>query len=359
MSWPTYFESPPHRKEKQDLPLLVSLAARYSREKPFQGLKVVFGHLLVRNSLVVAESLLAGGAELVISEGFASPIAAPLKSKLARHGIPVLPIPQAVQGGAIFLDVDAILGRVKTPRGAAEATRTGVRHYERIPCPVVSADDCRAKRIEGFYGTGEGFLRAWKRFFPTDEIAGKRLVQFGYGKIGRGVAHRTRAASLSVTVVEKDASVLERARREGFHAIIADPGEDLQQALAQADIVIAVTGVPGVLSRSLPPAWLRANRPVLVNQGAEDEFGPAFAEEEILGGRQVPLNFHLEQPTPNRYVDPALAAHVLALEALVTGDYPVGVHPLPGPMDDWLVNEWRRCWPMEDLTGIGPELGLA
>jgi adenosylhomocysteinase len=358
MSWQTYFASPAHQEEKSDLPLLAALGERYSHHKPFRSQKVVFGHLLVRNSLVVAETLLAGGAELVISEGFSSPVVPPVIAELAFHGIPVLAIPEAVQAGDLFFDVDAILGRCRTPLGAAEATRTGVRHYAQIPCPVVSADDCRAKRIEGFFGTGEGFLRAWQRFFPGEQIAGKRLVQFGYGKIGRGVAHRTRAAGLDVTVVEAGAEALGKARQEGFHALHSQPDGELQRALAQADIVISVTGVPGILSRSLPPGWLRANRPVLVNQGAEDEYGPAFAEDEILGGREVPLNFHLERPTPNRYVDPALAAHVLALEALVGGDYPVGVHPLPEHMDEWLVTEWRRCWPLEDLTGIGRELGL-
>jgi hypothetical protein len=100
---------------------------------------------------------------------------------------------------------------------------------------------------------------------------------------------------------------------------------------------------------------------VLVSLGAEDEYGPAFSEDEILGGTRVPLNFHLAQPTLNRYVDPPLAAHLLALEAYVRdpGAYPVGVHPLPAEMDNWLLREWRKAWPDEDLEGIGEELGLS
>jgi adenosylhomocysteinase len=107
------------------------------------------------------------------------------------------------------------------------------------------------------------------------------------------------------------------------------------------------------------PAWLRASRPTLVNLGAEDEFGPAFGNEEILGGRSVPLNFHLEQPTLNRYVDPPLAAHLLALEAALSQDGPPTVRPLPRAMDDWVLRTWRAAWPNEDLRGMGGQLGLA
>jgi adenosylhomocysteinase len=125
-------------------------------------------------------------------------------------------------------------------------------------------------------------------------------------------------------------------------------------------VVVAVTGVPGGIGRSLPSDWIRANRPVLVNLGAEDEFGPSIPEREILGGRGIPLNIHLPRPTRNRYVDPALAAHLLALEALVREPdrYPQGIHPLPPDMDAWVVRTWRQAWPGEDLLGIAADLGL-
>lgn len=52
----------------------------------------------------------------------------------------------------------------------------------------------------------------------------------------------------------------------------------------------------GVIGQILHVEWLRANQPVLINLGTEDEFGQEFREAEILGGKQVPLNFHLAQP---------------------------------------------------------------
>jgi adenosylhomocysteinase len=360
MSFDSFFSTPAQLAEKSELPLLSALIARYADERPFTGSRVAFGHILVRNSLVVAEALVRGGAELVLSDAHRSPASAPVEAELAAAGLRVLPVAAAAQAADLFVDVNAVLGRQRTPKAAAEVTRTGVVHYTGIDCAVVSADDCKAKRIEGFFGTGDGFVRAWEKLRPDESLQDKHVVQFGYGKIGRGVARRTRAAGMQVRVVDADPAARQRAEADGFETLEAQPDARLQAALAGAEIVISVTGVPGIQSRALPPAWLRANHPALVSLGAEDEFGDAFEDGEVLGGKGVPLNFHLAQPTLNRYVDAPLAAHVLALEAYVREPerYGVGIHPLPAEMDAWLLREWRKAWPDEDLDGIGEELGL-
>ncbi len=353
------FSEPPHLAERRELPLVTQLIERYARERPFDGAEVVFGHLLVRNSMVVAEAAWRGGARLTFAEAHPSPAEAPVRADLLRHGIRVLPPELAVRQGEWFLDVGAVLGRRRTPRGAAEVTRSGIHYYQDLVCPVVSADDCRAKLIEGFFGTGDGFVRAWRQLVPGRPLEGRTVVVFGYGKIGRGVAHRLRGVPMRVTVAETDPSARRRAASEGFTSV-PSAGEELRRGLEQAEVVIAVTGHAGVIGRSLPAEWLRANRPVLVNLGAEDEFGPPFCDDEILGGRELPLNFHLARPTLNRYVDPPLAAHLLALEALLRDPqgWSAGVHPLPEAMDTWILRAWRSAWPGEDLTGIAEALDL-
>ena len=354
------FDEPAQRQERAELPILRALIQRYATERPFLGRAVVFGHLLVRNSMVVVEALWRGGAEIVLCRAHPSPAEAPLLHDLQRHAIPVLEVDRAVIAGEWFLDVGAVLGRRRVPRGAAEVTRTGVLHYQHIVCPVISADDCRSKRIEGFFGTGEGFVRAWRQLRPSDPLEGQNAIVFGFGKIGRGVAHQLRRVPMQVTVAEADDRARQRAEQEGFAVVAALPDDRLQQALAQADVVISVTGRPGVIGATYPPDWFRRRRMVLVNLGAEDEFGAPFGDDEILGGRHLPLNFHLAQPTLNRFVDAPLAAHLLALEALVRQPerWPPGVHALPVEMDAWVVHAWRAAWPNEDLTGIGEELGL-
>lgn len=354
-----YFNEPAHHQEAAELPVLGDLLDRFTRERPFAGRSIVVGHILVRNSMVVVEGVARGGGEVVLAAAHPSPAEAPVLADLERHGVPVLPVRDACPRGDWYLDVGAVLGRARRPRGAAEVTRTGILHYQTLELPVVSADDCRAKRIEGFFGTGDGFLRAWHRFHPGEEPSGRTVVVFGFGKIGRGVAHQLRKAGMRVTVAEASEPALRRATAEGFETTSADPNPDLEVALAQADVIIAVTGQAGILGRTLPADWLRRNHPDLVNLGAEDEFGPPFADGEILGGRSIPLNFHLAQPTLNRYVDAPLAAHLLALEALLMDpDQPAGIHLLPKAMDDWVIRSWRSAWPDEDLSGIAEELGL-
>lgn len=360
MSLTAYFETPAHRRERAQLPLLQSLADRYSHERPFAGVTVVFGHLLVRNAMVMVEALHRGGAQITLAKAHPSPAEAPVQADLAAAEVTVLPLERAVERGNLYLDVGAVLGRARQPKGAAEVTRTGVLHYQRMAVPVVSADDCRAKLIEGFFGTGDGLRRAWDLLRPDDPLRGKRVAQFGFGKIGRGVAWRLREAGNEVIIFDPEASARSRARQDGFTTLPAQAGPDARRQLSAAEVIVAVTGVPGAVGRTIPVEWL-GSEAVLVNIGAEDEFGPSIPDDRILGDRRIPLNFHLERPTLSRYIDPSLAAHLLALEALISAarPYPPEVHPLPQEMDDWIIRTWRALHPDEDLSAIGADLALS
>lgn len=353
MALQPYFDTDAHRRVRSELPLLGMLIERYRQQQPFAGQAIVFAHPLVLNSMPMVEALLLGGATVILSDGQPAAGDHRVRQRLAHFEVPVFPVERAVARGRIYLDVGCVLGRARPPRVAAEVTRTGVHHYRRLAVPVVSADDCQAKQIETLFGTGDSFMRAWRQLRPSDPLAGKQLVLFGFGKIGRGVAHHCRRAGLPLTVVDRDPSARHRAAAAGFATLPADPSQALQEALQAADIVIAATGVPAALASTIPQDWLRQGA-TLVNLGAEDEFGPAFSDADILGGKAHPLNFHLEEPTRNRYIDAPLAAHLLALEA-VTDDpdrFRGGVHPLPAEMDRWVLDHWQRLHPEEDLSDL-------
>jgi adenosylhomocysteinase len=354
-----YFAEPTHASERATLPLLQELVDRYSVERPLTGQTVIFGHALARNSMVMVEALNAAGAKVILTEANPSPAEAPVREILARLQIPVASVSDGVRQGDVYLDVAAVLARARPPQMAAEVTRSGTDYYRELNVPVVNADQSRCKLIEGFFGTGESFLRAWRLLRPESPNAGKRLVLLGYGKIGRGVAFRTRQAGLEVTVIDKAPLAVSRAHADGFKALDLSLGSELRHALERADIVVSVTGVRGSVGSHLPKEWL-CQGAALVNLGAEDEFGPEFTDDEILGGKRFPLNFHLEQPTLNRYVDAPLAGHLLALESLIKRprDFGPGVHPLPEEQDEWVVRRWREHHPEEDLTGIRVDLGL-
>jgi adenosylhomocysteinase len=351
--------SPAYRVERKDLRVIGAVIERFADERPLAGVRVVISHLLAWNSLSMVEALWRAGARLVLCNGYPSPRTDALFAELEHNAWPVLPIEQAVRSGDYFVDAGGVLGRLWTPRAAAEITRTGELYYAEVPCPVISIDRSRVKRFEDYLGTGESFVRAWREVMPRDPLAGKRLVQFGYGKVGRGVAQHARRAGMTVTIVDPDTAARARAEKAGLFALDNQASPGLRHALARADVVIGVTGVPGAVGRTVPADWLRANRPALVNIGF-DEFGPAFGEAEYAGGRSIPINFNLARPTRNCYIDPALAAQVLAVEALVchADEFPVGIHSLPAEIDRWVLDTWRRVWPEEDVAGVEAELDL-
>jgi adenosylhomocysteinase len=358
------FELDDYRIGTADLRLCADLRARYADERPFVGLRVALGHPLVWNSLILADAVVSGGGEIAIAHPFRSRSTEQVEAALRACGTPTLTVDAAAMAADAYIDVNAVLGRARAPLFATEITRTGVEYYRDIACPMLSADDTRAKRIEASLGMGDSFVRAFEAFQGCGRLRGLRIVQFGFGKIGRGVAIAARRAGAQITMIDIDVDALANARAFGYLAI---PGNDcvaVREALRDCDAVVAVTGIGGSVGRSVPTHELLTADPVLVNMGADDEFGPGIPPERVLGGKGVPPNFHLDTPTLNRYIDPSLAAQLLAIEWFVKhGDtIPIGVSPLPSQLDDGLVQQWIEYWPDEDHAAFAdngkPQIGI-
>lgn len=340
-----------YRERAADLPLLHEVAIRYADERPFAGLRVVCGHVLVVNTLAAMRVLAIGGAEVIFCDPFPSPVTQKVASQLRAHRIPVLPVDDAVNEADLFLDVTAVLGRRRLPRGAAEISRSGEHFYRDQASVTVTVDSAQVKKIETFFGIGDGMLRAWGMMKPDVPVAGLHVVLFGYGKVGRGVAHLLRGAQAQVTVVELMGANRALADSEGFETRLPVADSGLAASISRADVVVAATGVPNTVAACVPVAWLDRADPVLVSLSAVDEFGAAISPERVLGGKGKPLNFHLDSPTTNRYVDPSLAAHLLALEEVIHrgAELGPGLHVLSNAADQWLLSRWREQWPDEDL----------
>jgi adenosylhomocysteinase len=361
MSLRELFASQEYLDEKRQMKVMEKLIQRLSAEKPFEGVAVVVGHILAVNSLTMVEALHEGGAELSLCPTHEFVRQKDVGGLLEYYRVPVFPIEEGVTRGDFFLDEAAQLGQWRTPKAAAEVTRTGEILYLDVPCPVISVDRSKVKILEDFFGTGDSFVRAWHKFVPDENLTGKRLRLFGYGKVGRGVAHRAKEEGAQVVVADVDPGACSRADREGFEVVNVHPERDaLNEELKQVDIVIGVTGIPGAVGRTVHKDVLLANHPVLVNMGY-DEFGNSIGEDHLLRGSKAPVNLTLAQPTRNLYIDPALAAQVMALEELVQHleDYSEGVHPLPSGVDDWILRTWRNAWPDHNLDGVRQELGLS
>jgi adenosylhomocysteinase len=349
-----FFETTAYVAEKEDdLHIMGQVIERFTAERPLEGARVVVGHLIVLNSITMIEALYRGGAQVALCSAFPTQSMDALSEELTRHGLPILPAEKAVLQGDIFMDTAGFLGSHGTPRAAVEVTRTGEYVYDQADFPVITIDQARIKLFEDFLGTGESFVRGWEMFRPQDPLPGKCAVQFGYGKVGSGVAYHLRKEGVQVVIADLSPEALQRAAQDGFEVLEAARTPEMQAALAVAEVVIGVTGIRSAVGETVPAEWLRANNPVLAAMGYH-EFGDEFTEEELLGGADVPVNFHLVQPTLNRYMDATLAAQVLAVEELVkhTGEYRHGLTPLPKEIDDWLWNSWIELWPEEDLSGV-------
>lgn len=355
------FSTPEYKTETADMIIMHKVIEHVDEKKPFKGARIATGHLLAVNSLTMVEALYRGGAEvsLCVARDFVKKKNVGLLLKACQ--IPILETEQAAMAADYFLDEAAILGKIRTPKGAAEITRTGELLYRDIPCPSISVDDSKVKKFEDFYGTGDSFVRAWNHFQPAKPLDGRRIVLFGYGKVGRGVSAQARKEGADITIVDINPDVIARAKEEGFKTVNSQARDNsLKDALAAAEIVIGVTGIPGIVGKSVPREWLLANNPAFVNMGY-DEFGSEIELDLVLGGGRAPINLFLPRPSLNCYIDPALGAQVLAIEALIQEPdaFPIGIHPLPEKIDNWILETWFKAWPDKDHSEFKKELGLA
>jgi adenosylhomocysteinase len=88
---------------------------------------------------------------------------------------------------------------------------------------------------------GQSALESYLRI-TNKTINGERVTVFGYGSVGRGVAANFRGGYAKVAVVERDPVLKLRAHLDGFET----PSRD--EAIANADIIITVTGAQGVIT---------------------------------------------------------------------------------------------------------------
>ncbi len=244
--------------------LLADIAVEFERTRPFAGLRIGTGIHLEPKTVALLLTLKAGGAELVSTGNLNSTQTAAV-TYLRNAGITVIGEPTA-DPAAHRADIDGVLDArphllldnggdlfaryLDRPYaellGGTEETTSGRIRLEplraAIARPVLVINDSPIKQFaENEHAVGQSVLESFIRF--TNRVTnGRRVVVFGYGSCGRGVAGNFRGAHARVSVVEIDPVVRLRALLDGF----AVPDRDA--AIADADIVITVTGSPDVIT---------------------------------------------------------------------------------------------------------------
>ncbi|MDO5077246.1 adenosylhomocysteinase [Corynebacterium sp.] len=136
----------------------------------------------------------------------------------------------------------------KAVKGVTEETTTGVHrlyHFAEegvLPFPAMNVNDAVTKsKFDNKYGTRHSLIDGINR--ATDMLmGGKNVLICGYGDVGKGCAEAMAGQGARVKVTEADPINALQALMDGFPVVTVD------EAIADADIVITATGNLGIVS---------------------------------------------------------------------------------------------------------------
>ncbi|WP_299951928.1 NAD(P)-dependent oxidoreductase [uncultured Ruegeria sp.] len=326
----------------KEIPFMESAKTIARRTRPYEGLKIVQNLPITTEALHKIHVLYLGGADITTTcPSFMDPKHEAL-SVLKAAGLRVSTFDDLPDDFDIVLDCAAeLLGRVTPKMGAVELTGTGSNIYAETPnlnYPVISVDQSRVKVLEALFGTGDAFQRAFTTLTGED-LHGRDVLLFGYGKVGQGIAYALRPYGCRVTVVDTNPAALDIARRHGHKAIPSVDTVAVEQAAAASFVVVTATGRAGLVSKHYASEpFLKAA--YLANMGAEDEFGADFAAEAVMVNKK-PINFAIDHPTRIRFLDPIFHAHHMGIELLRNFDFTPGLHAFPDFMAEQIIAEWE------------------
>ena len=243
--------------------LLAEIAKEYRVSRPFEGMTIGTGIHLEPKTAVLLGTLQEGGAR-IIATGNLNSTQVDTVDYLRQRGIEVVgsqtrdvgthdedlstvlnTSPQLIldNGGDLFIrylqnPYDGLLG-------GTEETTSGRRQLEglrdQLHIPILVINDSPIKQFaENQHAVGQSVFESFMRI-TNRSTQGKRVVVFGYGACGRGIAANFRNASSVVTVLETNPVIRLKACLDGFDV------QDREKALCQADVVITATGADHVV----------------------------------------------------------------------------------------------------------------
>lgn len=320
----------------QDYPALAAELTKWRETRPFAGKRFLDATPPYTNTMVKYLPLLAGGAVLAVGIGKLTPFDPKIPPLLREWGIPVLsPGECADDDFDVIMDCAGMFAGIRTRYGYVELTRSGVYRYRGIDAPVFFADAGRIKLIETTLGTGEGYCRALKHL--GFDLCKKRLLVFGGGKVGRGIALYSLRAGAEVGIA--DFAAAKTTLPDGAAAVDADDADAVVSAIRAADFIVSATGIAGALAK-YAGEFCRCSA-VIANMGVADEFGDGVPAERVLNAKR-PLNFVLDEPTHLKYIDPTMALHNAGAAELLAGRVGKGIVTPRSELEDEILDTVRR-----------------
>lgn len=308
--------------EQSDYPTLGYQCEKWGATRPLAGIRLLDATPLFRNTLSKYIPLIAAGAELVVGLSPVMPCDPQIVRLLGEIGLKTVTPNDTDEEFDIILDCAAAFAGFTARIGYVELTRSGVGAYADCTKPVYVADSSHIKRIETSLGTGEAYFRAMAQLGYT-EWAGRRLVIFGNGKVGKGLSIYGRQSGAVVAVFDENSS----------------RGE-VEQAIAEAYAVVTATGVKDALASYAEQ--LNNSSALIANMGVEDEFSEQLATERVLAAKR-PLNFILDEPTHLRYIETTMALHNHGAVELLSLRHQKGLIQPTDEVENELLDVVRNC----------------
>lgn len=256
----------------REMPVLRSIMERFTKEKPFNGIRMSACLHVTTETANLMRTLQAGGADIVLTAS--NPLST--QDDVAAALVSQFEIPTfAIKGEDnityykhlraaldhkphVTMDDGADLVStlhkerrelLKDIVGGTEETTTGVIRLramaadKKLEFPVIAVNDAMTKHyFDNRYGTGQstidGIIRATNIL-----IAGKNFVVAGYGWCGRGLAMRARGMGANVIVTEIDPMVALEAVMDGYRVM------PMAEAAKIGDIFVTLTGNINVIDQ--------------------------------------------------------------------------------------------------------------
>src|ERR1019366_2471913 len=251
--------------------LLTGIRQEFDSTLPFAGKRIGTGIHLEPKTVALLLTLQSGGAE-VVSTGNLGSTQPEAVAYLLANGVEVIggptidvaehdsPLREVLSSDPdLLLDNggDLFVRYLEAPYehllGGTEETTSGRMRLAplrgQIGRPLLVINDSSIKQFaENYHAVGQSVLESFLRI--TNKMTnGRRIAVFGYGGCGKGVAVNFKSAFANVCVVETDPVKRLEAHLDGFEV------PDRAEALAEADIVVTVTGARDVVTAADLPLF--------------------------------------------------------------------------------------------------------
>ena len=249
----------------REMPVLQSIAARFAKEKPFQGVRLAACLHVTTETAALMKTLKTGGASLSVCASNPLSTQDDVAAYLAKYEeIPTFAI-KGEDSDTYYRHINQALDlkpnltmddgadlvfTVHSKRqeliehvwGGTEETTTGVIRLKAMAAdgvlryPMIAVNDALTKYLfDNRYGTGQstidGILRATNRLY-----SGSIFVVSGYGWCGRGVAMRAKGMGSRVVITEADPLKALEAVMDGYEVL------PMAKAAKIGDFFCTVTG---------------------------------------------------------------------------------------------------------------------